>query len=385
MKKPNAFYYIAHVSNLRSILELGILSHEEVIKQQLASKSIYDEKIVSKRKDKTTPADLSLWAYANVYFQARNPMLYRVLHEESRDSIMVLQISPDIFAADGAFITDGNAAGSQTIFHPANQNGLKMLDAKIFKRNYWSENDDSKRKIMAELLIPKMIPAGKITSIYVATEEAQLKVEKISKSIQAIVQPESFFLPAYQKKLSESISLAKGDMFFSNMQTLSISVNTVGIMGKGLASRAKYQFPDVYVAYQDACRNKALKMGKPFLYKRGGNVEKSLADNPETLETENGERWFLLFPTKDHWRNPSPLGGIEEGLQWLVKNCEKEGVQSLAIPALGCGLGGLEWEEVGPLMCRYLSQLPTSIRSRIYLPVEKDTPEEHLSEKFLLG
>lgn len=385
MKKPNAFYYIAHVSNLRSILELGILSHEEVIKQQLASKSIYDEKIVSKRKDKTTPADLSLWAYANVYFQARNPMLYRVLHEESKDSIMVLQISPDIFAADGAFITDGNAAGSQTIFHPANQNGLKMLDAKIFKRNYWSENDDSKRKIMAELLIPKMIPAGKITSIYVATEEAQLKVEKISKSIQAIVQPESFFLPAYQKKLSENISLAKGDMFFSNMQTLSISVNTVGIMGKGLASRAKYQFPDVYVAYQDACRNKALKMGKPFLYKRGGNVEKSLADNPETLETENGERWFLLFPTKDHWRNPSPLGGIEEGLQWLVKNCEKEGVQSLAIPALGCGLGGLEWEEVGPLMCRYLSQLPTSIHSRIYLPVEKDTPEEHLSEKFLLG
>lgn len=385
MKKPNAFYYIAHVSNLRSILELGILSHEEVIKQQLASKPIYDEKIVSKRQAKLTPAKSSLWTYANVYFQARNPMLYRVIHEQSKDSIIVLQISPDIFPSSGAFITDGNAAGSQTIFHPADQNGLKKLDEQTFKRQYWSENDDSKRKIMAELLIPQMIPAGKITSIYVATEEARSKVEKISKSIQAIVQPEFFFLPAYQKKLSENISLAMGDMFFSNMQTLSISVNTVGVMGKGLASRAKYQFPDVYVAYQDACRNKTLKMGKPFLYKRGGNVEKSLADHPETLETENGERWFLLFPTKTDWRKPSPLDGIEEGLQWLVKNCEKEGVQSLAMPALGCGLGGLEWEEVGPLMCRYLAQLPASIRSCIYLPVEKDTPQEHLSENFLLG
>lgn len=385
MKKPNAFYYIVHVSNLRSILELGILSHEEVIRQQVASMSIYDEKIVSKRREKLTPAGTSLWAYANVYFQARNPMLYRVLREESEDSIIVLQVSSDILPAPGAFIADGNAAGSQTIFHPADPNGLKKLDEKIFKRRYWNENDDSKRKIMAELLIPKTIPAGKITSIYVATEEARSKVEKISKSIQAIVQPESFFLSAYQKKLSENISLAKGDMFFSNMQTLSISVNTVGVMGKGLASRAKYQFPDVYVAYQDACRNKALKMGKPFLYKRGGNVEKSLADNPETLETENGERWFLLFPTKNDWRKPSPLDGIEEGLRWLVKNCEKEGVQSLAMPALGCGLGGLEWEEVGPLMCRYLSQLPASIRSCIYLPVEKDIPAEQLSEKFLLG
>lgn len=131
-------------------------------------------------------------------------------------------------------------------------------------------------------------------------------------------------------------------MFFSSMQTLTVSVNTVGVMGKGLASRAKYQFPDVYVVYQDACRSKDLRMGQPYLYKREAFLDNDLADDPLTLSNFNSNKWFLLFATKKHWRENSDRAGIEQGLQWIVDNYQSCAIQSLALPALGCGLGGLD-------------------------------------------
>lgn len=171
-------------------------------------------------------------------------------------------------------------------------------------------------------------------------------------------------------------------MFFSNAQTLTISVNTVGVMGKGLASRARYQFPDVFVEYQDACRFKKLRMGKPYLIKREKSLDEVLAYEPSTLANRNSLKWFLLFATKYHWKNDSNFAGIEKGLQWLVENYRKEGITSIALPALGCGLGKLSWERVGPLMCNYLNKM--DIKSFIYLPMEKHPPEKQLKASFLL-
>jgi len=171
-------------------------------------------------------------------------------------------------------------------------------------------------------------------------------------------------------------------MFFSRMQTLTVSVNVVGIMGKGVASRAKYQFPDVYVEYQDACRRGQLKMGKPYLYKRESSADYELADEPATLSKANAETWFLLFATKRHWREPADIQGIERGLQWLLENYKQQGIKELALPALGCGLGQLNWKDVGPLLCKYLSALDISVA--IYLPVEREIPEEQLAKEFLL-
>ena len=172
-------------------------------------------------------------------------------------------------------------------------------------------------------------------------------------------------------------------MFFSRMQTLTVSVNVVGVMGKGLASRAKYQFPDVYVYYQDLCRKRRLQLGKLQLYKREASFEHDLADESSALLNANSEKWFLLFPTKHHWKENTDINGIEEGLKWLTNHYEKEGIKSLAVPALGCGLGKLEWRDVGPLMCRYLKEL--KIHVSIYLPAEKVIPNELLSKDFLLS
>jgi O-acetyl-ADP-ribose deacetylase (regulator of RNase III) len=192
-----------------------------------------------------------------------------------------------------------------------------------------------------------------------------------------------FFQPIRRIRIANNLSLVEGDLFFSQLQTLTISVNTVGVMGKGLASRAKYQFPDVYVVYQDVCRSKQLQMGKPHIYKRESFVDTELASDSTWLPNPNSNKWFLLFPTKNHWKENSDIDGIERGLIWLRENYRQEGIHSLAIPALGCGLGGLDWRDVGPLMCRYLADLDISVG--VYLPREQAIIQEFLTKEFLLG
>jgi len=91
-------------------------------------------------------------------------------------------------------------------------------------------------------------------------------------------------------------------------------------------------------------------MGKPYIYK-------------------NSFPFLLLFPTKNHWRENADLIGIEQGMCWLEANYKKEGIKSLALPALGCGLGNLEWKDVGPMMCKHLVDFDIPVQ--IYLLAEK--------------
>jgi hypothetical protein len=379
-------YYITHIDNLRSILARGILSHRLIEERGVTFKAIYDANIVSNRKSKTTPNGRSLWDFANVYFQPRNPMLFRVVHETSPDEIVVLGLSPSVLEIPGAYITNGNAANNATDFFDY-ANGIQAVSAiwDTISSEWWNSMDGSKRKIMAEGLIPESIPPQLIHSIYVASHSVanNIRAHISAEQYSVIPEPTFFFFPAHRYKITSNLTLADGDMFFSQMQTLTVSVNTVGIMGKGLASRAKYQFPDVYVVYQDACRKKWLAMGKPYLYKREASFDDELFDQPGNITTPNGVKWFLLFPTKHHWRENSDLKGIEAGLSWLAINYKTEGIESIALPALGCGLGNLDWQEVGPIMCQYLS--PLEIPVIIYLPREREIPKEFLTREYLLS
>lgn len=378
-------YYITHVENLPSILSMGILSHQLIEERHIDYKPIYDAQIVGNRKLKNTPNGHSLWDFANVYFQPRNPMLYRVVSEKDRKHIAVLEVQRRVLDIPGIYLTDGNAASQVTNFFDVKE-GLKAL-ARIWNTvsaEWWNSVDGSKRKIMAECLVPEVIPPDFIDSVYVANHEVAAQVRKtVPDKITVIPEPNMFFLPARQYRITDSLFLADGDMFFSNMQTLTVSVNTKGIMGKGLASRAKYQFPDVYVVYQDACRKKWLTMGKPYLYKREASFDDELLDEPGTMITPNGVKWFLLFATKRHWREDSDLQGIEQGARWLAMNYKTEGLKSIALPALGCGLGNLDWKDVGPIMCYHLAHL--SIPVAIYLPREREIPNEFLNQQYLLG
>ncbi|WP_165054389.1 MULTISPECIES: macro domain-containing protein [unclassified Adlercreutzia] len=152
-----------------------------------------------------------------------------------------------------------------------------------------------------------------------------------------------------------------GDMFKSSADTLVNTVNCVGVMGKGIAQIFKDRYPDNYRDYRLRCRNGEVRPGEPYLF-------------TDLLGTS-----VINFPTKDHWRSPSRLSYIEKGLDWFAGNCERLGVRSVAFPPLGCGNGGLDWEDVGPLMFQKLKDLPVEIE--IYAPY--GTPDEQLSDEFL--
>lgn len=381
-----SLFYITHVENLPSILKYGILSHSEVEAKGVKYTPIYDTSIVSNRKEKSTPAGKSLWNYANIYLQPRNPMMYRVVHEKSRKNLAVIAVRPDVLSLPGVWITDGNAANGPTQFYHL-ADGLKVIEKQwsIIQAEYWRSDDGSKRKIMAECLVPSTIPPEHIHSIYVADQETKQRADELIglSKVQVVPEPYMFFQPRFKSRIGSNISLIDGDMFFSDMQTLTVSVNLQGIMGKGLASRAKYQFPDVYVVYQDACRAKRVTATKPYIYKREASLDENLADLSTPLETANAVKWFLLFATKRKWRDNSRIDDIEAGLAWFKDHYASEGVQSLAIPALGCGLGGLAWETVGPIMCRYLHEI--GIPVAIYLPRERGVDNKFVSQAHLLG
>jgi len=379
-------YYITHVDNIGSILETGILSHEIIEKKDIPYQAIYDKEIVSRRKNINAPNGKNLWSFSNLYFNARNPMMYRLRCEKNIEDIALLGISPYVLNLPNVILTDGNAACDVTEFLTNNETTVKRIFKKTQVR-YWSPYNGSKRRIMAECLVPEMISPGYIISVYVPTYDAVKYVKKNVKPSQlgtrsVMCEPDIFFQPYNVIKLLPNLFIKEGDMFFSRAQTLTISVNTVGVMGKGVASRAKWQFSDVYVNYQNACRKGYLKMGKPYLYKREFSTDFELADDPETLKKCNSTTWFLLFATKNNWRYDSDINGIEKGLQWIVKNYKQKGIKSLALPALGCGLGNLNWKDVGPLMCKYMAKLDIPVS--IYLPMEKKIPDKFLTKEFLL-
>lgn len=383
--KIKSLYYITHINNLPSIFQHGILSHQQVIERGLSPTPIYNAEIVARRQQRSTPNGRSLWEYANLYFQARNPMLYKVLSETNKHNVVILGIKPRVLDTEGALIALGNAAHSLTELVDV-KTGLQVINRdywSILNSDWWKTEDGTKRKIMAECLIPEAVPPTEIHSVYVVSQEISECIRRQLSSVEVVVEPHMFFQPRRRAAITSHLSWVDGDMFFSQMQTLTISVNTVGVMGKGLASRAKYQFPDMYVVYQDVCKKKQLTMGKPYLYKREASLDSDLADEPLSLPNLNANKWFLLFPTKTHWKQSSDITGIERGLQWLVENYQTEGIQSLAVPALGCGLGGLDWKEIGPLMCRYLCQM--QIQVAIYLPQEQEVPVEFLTKDFLLA
>jgi O-acetyl-ADP-ribose deacetylase (regulator of RNase III) len=382
-KYTKELFYITHINNLPSILEKGILCHQEIINQNLEPQTVYDSNIISLRQGKSLPNNKKLWDYANMYFQVRNPMLYRVTRESKIDEIAVLSIDKSILKLSDIYVSDGNAAHSHSsFFESTSMDSIHETLKDIQKMEYWDES--GKRKIMAEALVPSHVPPQYIKAIYTPSEKgSELIKSKCDFHLKDIViEPRMFFSPDYYYRVSERINLVRGDMFFSKAQTLTISVNCVGVMGKGLAARAKYQFPHVYVKYEGLCKRNIITKEKPYLINDEFFMDEKMADDPGSMKSANGLKWFLLFATKGHWKENSNLVDLEKGLQYLVEKQPEWKMKSLAVPALGCGLGGLSWSEAGPMMCKYLDQLGINIR--LYLPAEQKLNDKWLTPEYLL-
>lgn len=138
------------------------------------------------------------------------------------------------------------------------------------------------------------------------------------------------------------ITLSSGDMFAADTEALVNPVNCVGTMGKGLALVFKNRFPQAFRAYGHACADGIIKPGIVFTFVEGGKT-------------------IFHLPTKRHWRDKSRLDDVTAGLAALRVEIARTGVQSVAVPALGCGLGGLSWRDVWPRIDQALADLDVDV------------------------
>ncbi|MBA4494365.1 macro domain-containing protein [Paenactinomyces guangxiensis] len=148
------------------------------------------------------------------------------------------------------------------------------------------------------------------------------------------------------------IEYRTGNLLHSEAEALVNAVNCVGVMGKGIALQFKQAYPENFSFYERACRENKVKPGKVLVFLTG------LFTNPQ---------YIVNFPTKRHFRGKSTLEDIRNGLDDLIKEIQILNIKSIAVPRLGCGNGGLEWEEVQPLMEEAFARVP-KVQVFIYEP-----------------
>lgn len=142
------------------------------------------------------------------------------------------------------------------------------------------------------------------------------------------------------------IKFLKGDLLQSDAEALVNTVNTVGVMGKGIALQFKNQYPYNYKVYKEACKKGELRVGEVLVVKDGDILR---------------EKYIVNFPTKEHWRSPSEISYIQQGLEALKESIREYNITSIAIPPLGCGNGGLDWNVVKPMIVDALGEIGTDV------------------------
>lgn len=145
--------------------------------------------------------------------------------------------------------------------------------------------------------------------------------------------------------------IVSGDIFASGAQTLGNAVNCRGVMGAGIAKVFRERYPTMFADYRKRCQAGEVVLGRPYLW---------------TSANASQEPRVLNFPTKDHWQESSRLQPIVDGLLYLRAHYHEWGITSLALPALGCGLGGLTFAEMQPLLVEHLREFDIPVL--IYRP-----------------
>jgi O-acetyl-ADP-ribose deacetylase (regulator of RNase III) len=149
------------------------------------------------------------------------------------------------------------------------------------------------------------------------------------------------------------IQMASGNLLMAKTEALVNTVNCVGFMGKGIALQFKKAFPDNFRAYEQACRAGRVQPGRMFVFLTGAMF------NPKLI---------INFPTKRHWKGNSRMEDIESGLKALIEEVKERNIRSIAIPPLGCGLGGLKWSNVRSMIEKAFAEVP-DVEVMLYPPM----------------
>jgi O-acetyl-ADP-ribose deacetylase (regulator of RNase III) len=171
------------------------------------------------------------------------------------------------------------------------------------------------------------------------------------------------------------IEIVQGNLLAAKVDALVNTVNTEGVMGKGIALQFRQAFPAMYKAYAVDCKAGRVELGRMHVFDLGGLLE-------------SGPRWIINFPTKGHWKSRSRLGDISKGLESLISTIRALKIRSIAIPPLGCGHGGLDWNEVRPLIEKAFENSP-EVHVQLFAPsgapAPVDMPNRTKSPELTLG
>ena len=186
-------HYIAPIGNVPSILQLGLLSNRKAA--PLAARSVAMSAVQAKRAKKVVPGGRPLHDYVNLYFDARNPMMF--LRKNMHEDLCVLRIAESVLDGPDVVITDGNAASDYAAFHPSPA-GLGQLDkAMVFARDWRSQNPilawQQKSAKCSEVLVPDRVPPPCVLGAYVSTIMAQGKLTAVAPGLAVSVLPDLFF------------------------------------------------------------------------------------------------------------------------------------------------------------------------------------------------
>ena len=166
------------------------------------------------------------------------------------------------------------------------------------------------------------------------------------------------------------IEIKKGNIFTTNCHTIVNTVNTVGVMGAGIAYEFKLRFPEMFKSYKYFCDNNQIDIGKLWVYKLS------------KYDDENYE-YILNFPTKQHWKYPTKIEYLEKGLEKFINTYKDKGILSVAFPLLGANKGGLSEEQSINIMKKYLDNIDIPVEIWYFNPNAKDDLYEEFKNKFL--
>lgn len=189
-------HYITHISNLSSILEVGILCHKEAAKRP--HQSVADHEVQARRARKMVPNGLPLHHYANLYVNARNPMLYRNCKEYDPANLCIVCVHPDVLQLPDVVIADRNAAADIARFFDVSE-GLRSISKQTVMARYWNHEDPFEKErrrqlICAEVLVPRRIDISYLVGLKVVSEAVKRSLIQSGIDLRIEVTPDFFFV-----------------------------------------------------------------------------------------------------------------------------------------------------------------------------------------------
>ena len=367
--KPTPIFRFAHIDNLAVCLRRGALhAPNHVPNDGLTYRTIHNVDIQKERHVTPIPCGPggTIHDYVSFYFGYLSPMMLQLNtqrvagYDEDQTPLIYLVSTAQAVQASGAgfVFSDGHGMASFTEWFD-DLADLVSVDWDMVYQKFWADDptgdNDRQRRKQAEFLVYQYCPWSLIEESASSTRPCKARSKEFLTNVppctgRLCVSEEAGIISGWRRR--EMIELTEGNILTADAEALVNTVNCVGYMGRGIALQFKQAFPENFRAYERACRDGEVQPGRMHIFRTG------MITNP---------KYIINFPTKKHWRGKSRYEYIRSGLDALVAEVQRLGIYSIAVPPLGCGLGGLEWGRVRSMIAKALGGLP-DVQVRVFEP-----------------